>query len=180
MPNPLKQPPPATGRPRPGHAPQRTLADLAEAAPGAVVAGPHDAGAVPVTGLTHDSRAVLHGDLYAAMAGATVHGAEFSAQAAQSGAVAILTDREGAARARATGLPVLVVPSVRPVLGPIAARLYGEPAEHLKMLGVTGTNGKTTVSYLIDGGLRAAGLHTGLIGTVETRIGDRVLKSSRT
>ena len=135
---------------------------------------------VGVSGFTHDSRAVQPGDLYAAMAGATAHGAQFAAQAAQNGAVAILTDREGAARSAATGLPVLVVPSVRPVLGPIAARLYGDPANDLLMLGVTGTNGKTTVSYLIDGGLRAAGYLTGLIGTVETRIGDRALKSSRT
>lgn len=187
MPNPLKQPPPATGRPRPGHAPHRTLADLAEAVPGALITGSHDAGAefvdagtVLVTGFTHDSRAVQPGDLYAAMAGATVHGAEFAAQAAEHGAVAVLTDREGVDRSLATGLPVLVVPSVRPALGPIAVRLYGEPAAHLLMVGVTGTNGKTTVSYLIDGGLRAAGYLTGLIGTVETRVGERTIKSTRT
>lgn len=165
--------------------------------PEALITGPHDEGGafvadtvvadtvfaadtVYVTGFTHDSRSVLPGDLYAAMAGATVHGAEFAAQAAEHGAVAILTDPEGRARSAATGLPVVVVPSVRPALGPIAARLYGDPATHLLMLGVTGTNGKTTVSYLIDGGLRAAGYTTGLIGTVETRIGDRVIKSIRT
>jgi len=153
---------------------------LAEAVPEASVIGTRDAHAVIITGFTHDSRAVLPGDLYAAMAGATVHGAEFSAQAAERGAAAILTDRDGAERAAATGLPVIVVPSVRPVLGPIAANLYDQPSARLKMLGVTGTNGKTTVSYLIDGGLRAAGYHTGLIGTVETRIGDRAIKSSRT
>ena len=180
MPNPLKQPPPATGQPRPGHTPQRSLAELTEAVPEALVTGTHDPHGVLITGFTHDSRAVRPGDLYAAMAGATVHGAEFSAQAAEQGAAAILTDRDGAERAAATGLPVVVVPSVRPVLGPIAARLYDQPSEHMKMLGVTGTNGKTTVSYLIDGGLRAAGYHTGLIGTVETRIGERAIKSSRT
>ena len=186
VPNPLKQPPPVTGRPRPVHVPHRALADLVEAAPGAVMSGPHDTGTVAdassalVTGFTHDSRAVLPGDLYAAMTGATVHGAEFAAQAAERGAVAILTDPEGLARSAVTGLPVVVVPSVRPALGPIAARLYGEPAAHLLMLGVTGTNGKTTVSYLIDGGLRAAKYTTGLIGTVETRIGDQTIKSTRT
>lgn len=145
-----------------------------------MVTGTQDARAVLITGFTHDSRAVSPGDLYAAMAGATVHGAQFSGQAAELGATAILTDHDGVERAAATGLPVLVVPSVRPALGPIAARLYGNPSEHLKMLGVTGTNGKTTVSYLIDGGLRAAGYHTGLIGTVETRIGERTIKSVRT
>jgi UDP-N-acetylmuramoyl-L-alanyl-D-glutamate--2,6-diaminopimelate ligase len=180
VPNPLKQPLPATGQPRPGHAPRHTLANLAEAAPGALITGTQDAREVLITGFTHDSRAVQPGDLYAAMAGATVHGAEFSAQAAERGAAAILTDQDGLERSAATGLPVLVVPAVRPVLGPLAARLYGEPAAHMLMLGVTGTNGKTTVSYLIDGGLRAAGYRTGLIGTVETRIGERAIKSSRT
>ncbi|MBS2964055.1 UDP-N-acetylmuramoyl-L-alanyl-D-glutamate--2,6-diaminopimelate ligase [Actinocrinis puniceicyclus] len=153
---------------------------MAEAVPDTVITGTHDAAAVLISGFTHDSRAVQHGDLYAAMAGATVHGAVFAAQAAERGAAAILTDREGAERAAETGLPVIVVPSVRPVLGPVAACLYDQPSAHLKMLGVTGTNGKTTVSYLIDGGLRAAGYHTGLIGTVETRIGERAIKSSRT
>ena len=180
MPNPLKQPPSTTGQPRPAHTPQRTLAELAGAVPGALITGPDGAESVIVTGFTHDSRAVLPGDLYAAMAGATVHGAQFAAQAAQRGAVAVLTDRERAAQAAATGLPVVVAPSVRPALGPIAARLYGDPAADLLMLGVTGTNGKTTVSYLIDGGLRAAGYLTGVIGTVETRIGGRIVKSSRT
>jgi UDP-N-acetylmuramoyl-L-alanyl-D-glutamate--2,6-diaminopimelate ligase len=133
-----------------------------------------------VTGFTHDSRAVRPGDLYAAMPGAAAHGADFAPQAAQSGAAAVLTDASGAERAAATGLPVLLVPAVRPALGPIAARLYGDPAAALLMLGVTGTNGKTTTTYLIDGGLRAAGRRTGLIGTVETRIADRVVKSVRT
>ena len=188
--NPIdRTPPPATAattdQTRPATLPDRVLAELAEAVPGAVIEGApagaaSEAGAVRVSGFTHDSRAVRPGDLYAAMPGATVHGAAFCAQAAAAGAAAILTDAEGAERARATGLPVLIVPQVRPALGPVAARLYGEPSEHLQMLGVTGTNGKTTTCYLIDGGLRAAGRRTGLIGTVETRIGDRVVKSVRT
>lgn len=157
-----------------------SLADLAEAAPGARILPSPGAGQAQVTGFTHDSRGVLPGDLYAAMPGASAHGADFAPQAAQAGAAAVLTDEGGAERAAATGLPVLLVPAVRPVLGPIAARLYGEPAAELLMLGVTGTNGKTTTAYLIDGGLRAAGRRTGLMGTVETRIGDRAIKSWRT
>jgi UDP-N-acetylmuramoyl-L-alanyl-D-glutamate--2,6-diaminopimelate ligase len=190
VPNPIDQtPPPATAattdQTRPAAAPDRALAELAETVPGAVIEGgsadgASEAGAARVSGFTHDSRAVRRGDLYAAMPGATVHGAEFCAQAAAAGAAAILTDADGAERALATGLPVLRVPQVRPALGPVAARLYGEPAAHLQMLGVTGTNGKTTTCYLMDGGLRAAGRRTGLIGTVETRIGDRVVKSVRT
>jgi UDP-N-acetylmuramoyl-L-alanyl-D-glutamate--2,6-diaminopimelate ligase len=178
--NPLKQPPPTTGRPRQGSLAPCALAVLAEAVDGARITGPANAPSVTVTGFTHDSRAVLPGDLYAAIPGASVHGADFAAQAAGGGATAILTDAAGADRAAATALPVLLVPEVRPALGPVAARLYGEPAADLLMLGVTGTNGKTTTSYLIDGGLRAAGYRTGLIGTVETRIGDRSLKSTRT
>ncbi|HEU5333182.1 MAG TPA: UDP-N-acetylmuramoyl-L-alanyl-D-glutamate--2,6-diaminopimelate ligase [Actinocrinis sp.] len=180
MPNPLKQSPPPVGPPRPGATPPRGLADLAEAVQGARILPSPGADRAQVTGFTHDSRAVRPGDLYAAMPGAAAHGADFAPQAAQSGAAAILTDESGAERAAATGLPVLLVPAVRPALGPIAARLYGEPAVGLLMLGVTGTNGKTTTSYLIDGGLRAAGRRTGLIGTVETRIADRVVKSVRT
>jgi UDP-N-acetylmuramoyl-L-alanyl-D-glutamate--2,6-diaminopimelate ligase len=174
-----------TDQTRPATVPNRTLAELSGAVPGAVIEGgsadgASEAGATRVSGFTHDSRAVRRGDLYAAMPGATVHGAEFCVKAAAAGAAAILTDADGAERARATGLPVLRVPQVRPALGPVAARLYGEPAAHLQMLGVTGTNGKTTTCYLIDGGLRAAGRRTGLIGTVETRIADRVVKSVRT
>jgi len=123
VPNPLKQPPSATGQPRPGHVPQRSLAELAEAVPEALVTGTRDAHAVLISGFTHDSRAVLHGDLYAAMAGATVHGAEFSAQAAERGAAAILTDRDGAERAAATGLPEVVCPLGRPGPGPRYASL---------------------------------------------------------
>jgi UDP-N-acetylmuramoyl-L-alanyl-D-glutamate--2,6-diaminopimelate ligase len=182
--NPLS-PPPTTlspDRTRPAHpaAAPVSLAALAEASPGASVHGPGAAHDVLVNGFTHDSRAVRPGDLYAAMPGAAVHGAQFAADAARLGAVAILTDAQGAAQAAETGLPVLLVEHVRAALGPVAARLYGHPANDLLMLGVTGTNGKTTTSYLIDGGLRAAGYRTGMIGTVETRIGDRSVKSTRT
>jgi UDP-N-acetylmuramoyl-L-alanyl-D-glutamate--2,6-diaminopimelate ligase len=181
VPNPPSPPPaaPAPDPVRPAAAPV-PLTALAEASPGARPLGPGAARDVLISGFTHDSRAVQPGDLYAAMPGATVHGARFCADAAALGAAAILTDAEGADPAAATGLPVLLVPDVRAALGPVAARLYGHPAAALTMLGVTGTNGKTTTAYLIDGGLRAAGYRTGLIGTVETRIGDRSVKSTRT
>ena len=151
---------------------------------GAPNGAPNARAQVRVTGFTHDSRAVRPGDLYAAMPGATVHGAEFAAAAAAAGAVAVLTDAAGAelmeAAAEPVDLPVLLVPEVRPALGPVAALVYGHPSRELLMLGVTGTNGKTTTSYLMEGGLRAAGRSTGLIGTVATRIGDRTIKSTRT
>jgi UDP-N-acetylmuramoyl-L-alanyl-D-glutamate--2,6-diaminopimelate ligase len=135
---------------------------------------------VAIAGITHDSRRVRPGDLYAALPGSTVHGADFSEQAAAAGAAAIMTDRAGYERAAATGLPVLVVDRPRDVLGRAAAWVYGEPARDLTLIGVTGTSGKTTTVYLLEAGLRAAGVHTGIVGTVETRIGDDRLPSTLT
>ncbi|RNG26560.1 UDP-N-acetylmuramoyl-L-alanyl-D-glutamate--2,6-diaminopimelate ligase [Streptomyces sp. NEAU-LD23] len=148
-----------------------------------------DASGVPaeaaVTGITHDSRAVRPGDVYAALSGARLHGADFAAQAADLGAAAVLTDPDGAERAAATGLPVLVVDNPRGRMGALAATIYDEPGHSLLQIGITGTSGKTTTAYLVDGGLRAAaeqagGGPTGLIGTVEMRIGDERIKSERT
>ena len=164
--------------PRPAGLPARPLTEVA-ARLGSAVQGPAVPG-VAVTGVTLDSRSVRPGDLYAALAGATVHGADFAAAAAAAGAVACLTDEAGAARSQAAGLPTLVVAAPRAVLGSLSAWVYGEPADGLTMLGVTGTNGKTTTAYLLESGLRGAGYTTGLIGTIETRIGDEVLPSERT
>ncbi|WP_344971151.1 UDP-N-acetylmuramoyl-L-alanyl-D-glutamate--2,6-diaminopimelate ligase [Salinactinospora qingdaonensis] len=133
-----------------------------------------------ITGLTHDSRAVRPGDLYAALPGNTTHGADFAHQAAHAGAVAILTDPEGYDRAAATRLPVLTVPDPRARLGEVAAWVYGHPADDLLLIGTTGTSGKTTVSYLVDAGLHATGSPTGLIGTVEMRVADERVDSPLT
>jgi UDP-N-acetylmuramoyl-L-alanyl-D-glutamate--2,6-diaminopimelate ligase len=135
---------------------------------------------IVVTGVTHDSRAVQAGDLYAALAGARTHGARFATVARSGGAVACVTDAEGAEAARAGGLVTYVVDDPRRVLGPLAAWIYGEPARALTTIGVTGTNGKTTTAYLLESGLRAVGRATGLIGTIETRIGDETVPSVRT
>ncbi|TXC92252.1 UDP-N-acetylmuramoyl-L-alanyl-D-glutamate--2,6-diaminopimelate ligase [Streptomyces sp. ISID311] len=172
------------GAPRPDRVRPTPLADLAEqlGCP-APAAGQSD---VMVTGITHDSRAVRPGDVYAALPGARLHGADFVAQAADLGAAAILTDPSGAERAAATGLPVLAVENPRARMGALAVSIYGTPGEDLLQIGITGTSGKTTTAYLIEGGLRAAadrrpdGGLTGLIGTVETRIGDERIKSERT
>ncbi|HET6635513.1 MAG TPA: UDP-N-acetylmuramoyl-L-alanyl-D-glutamate--2,6-diaminopimelate ligase [Streptomyces sp.] len=141
-------------------------------------------GDASATGITHDSRAVRPGDVYAALPGARFHGADFATQAASLGAVAVLTDPGGTERAAATGLPVLTVPNPRARMGALAAALYGNPGADLLQIGITGTSGKTTTAYLIEGGLRQAALKdgslTGLIGTVESRIGDERIKSERT
>jgi UDP-N-acetylmuramoyl-L-alanyl-D-glutamate--2,6-diaminopimelate ligase len=142
--------------------------------------------ALVVLGVTLDSRAVHPGDLYAALPGAHAHGAQFALQAERDGAVAVLTDEPGLELLRADGcsLPVLLAPAPRTVLGAVAARVYGtEPAAgsgRLSLLGVTGTNGKTTTTYLLDSALRAAGRTTGLIGTVETRVAGQRVPSVRT
>jgi UDP-N-acetylmuramoyl-L-alanyl-D-glutamate--2,6-diaminopimelate ligase len=137
-------------------------------------------GNVAVTGVTHDSRAVQPGDLYAGLPGSHTHGARFSALAAESGAVAVLTDEAGRAEAEQSGLPVVMTSAPRRVLGPLASAIYGRPSDRLRLIGVTGTNGKTTVAYLVEAGLRSAGLHTGLLGTVETRVGQDRIPSVRT
>ncbi|MFJ3216037.1 UDP-N-acetylmuramoyl-L-alanyl-D-glutamate--2,6-diaminopimelate ligase [Kitasatospora sp. NPDC086801] len=133
-----------------------------------------------VTGVTHDSRAVRPGDVYVAFPGANHHGAAFAAKAADAGAVAVLTDPAGAELAAGTGLPLLVVDRPRARMGELAAAVYGRPSERLLMLGLTGTNGKTTTSYLVEGGLLGAGRAPGVIGTVEMRVGDERIKSERT
>ncbi len=163
---------------RPATPPQRPLRDVLALLPGADVRG--SGGSAVLSGCTHDSRAVQPGDLYAALPGARAHGADFAAGAAAAGAAAVLTDPGGAERAGALDVPVVVVPDPRAVLGAVAARVHGDPAEAMTVLGVTGTNGKTTTAFLLDAGLRAAGQTTGLLGTVETRVGDEVVASVRT
>ncbi|WP_111603004.1 UDP-N-acetylmuramoyl-L-alanyl-D-glutamate--2,6-diaminopimelate ligase [Streptomyces sp. Amel2xB2] len=171
----------ASGPPRPAHVRPVPLAELARRLE---TAAPQGAGDAAATGITHDSRAVRPGDVYAALPGARFHGADFASQAASLGAVAVLTDPAGAERAAGTGLPVLTVPDPRGRMGALAAAIYGEPGGDLLQIGITGTSGKTTTAYLVDGGLRKAaekaGDLTGLIGTVESRIGDERLKSERT
>ncbi len=163
------------GIPRPRNVAPHRLTSLAALLPATLTGAD-----VEVTGITHASREVRPGDLYAALAGANRHGAEFVAEVAAAGAAAVLTDAAGRDRALAAGLPVLVVDHVRTVLGAAAAAIYGDPSARLAMIGVTGTAGKTSTAYLVESGLRAAGRVTGLIGTVETRLGDTVVPSVRT
>jgi UDP-N-acetylmuramoyl-L-alanyl-D-glutamate--2,6-diaminopimelate ligase len=144
----------------------------------ASVVSPNDLGCV--TGVTLDSRVVAPGDLYVALPGTKVHGAAFCADAVAAGAVAVLTDPDGRARAAQTGVPVFVLADPRGKLGEVSCWVYGNPSSRLLLIGVTGTSGKTTSTYLLESGLRAAGHQTGLIGGVETRIGRDRLPSSLT
>jgi UDP-N-acetylmuramoyl-L-alanyl-D-glutamate--2,6-diaminopimelate ligase len=133
-----------------------------------------------LSGLTHDSRSVKPNDLYVALPGARVHGAAFCADAVAAGAVAVLTDPDGRSRAVASGVPAFVLVDPRARLGEIASWVYGDPSSRLRLIGVTGTSGKTTSTYLIESGLSAAGHRTGLVGGVELRVGEEKLASSLT
>ncbi len=133
---------------------------------------------IAITGITSSSNEVEAGDLFCAFAGANVHGASFAKDAIKAGAVAILIDAEGAKLIK--GLPVVIVPNARKSAAVLSSWFYGEPMRDLLSIGITGTNGKTTVSTLCHQILQSAGQETGLIGTVETRIGTDILSSTRT
>ncbi|MEJ7833517.1 MAG: UDP-N-acetylmuramoyl-L-alanyl-D-glutamate--2,6-diaminopimelate ligase [Nocardioides sp.] len=149
--------------------------------PGSRLVG--DAGGVAVTGISLSSQRVSPGDLYAALPGSRVHGIDFVVGAVEAGAVAVLTDERGAEAAAtsvSTLVPMLVVESPRAVLGRLAADVYGRPAESMRMIGVTGTQGKTTTTRLAEGGLQAAGVSASVIGTVGTRIAGEDVRTSLT
>ncbi len=141
----------------------------ADPADGAAHARSETAPAVEVAGVTLRAQDASPGDLFAALQGSNAHGAQFAADAVAAGAVAVLTDPAGAAML-SVDVPVLVHPAPRSVLGAAAALVYGDPSSKLQVIGVTGTSGKTTTTYLVEAGLRAAGRHAGLIGTVGVRI----------
>lgn len=153
-----------------------TLAELASLV-GASIDPDH--GAVEVTGVSLSTTRIEHGDLYAALAGTRVHGARFAADAVAAGALAILTDAEGAALAAGLA-PILEVADPRSVLGEIAAEIYHRPSDRIRMLGVTGTQGKTTTTRLLESALDAAGVRAAVVGTVGTRINGVPLNTSLT
>jgi UDP-N-acetylmuramoyl-L-alanyl-D-glutamate--2,6-diaminopimelate ligase len=148
----------------------QALADLLDrlTAEGLSVRGGGDLSTL-VSGISLDSRRISPGDLYAALPGAQGHGAAYWPQARESGAVAVVTDETGVADV-GDEVPVLVVPEVRPVLGRVSALVYDEPATRLQMIGVTGTQGKTTTTRLVESGLTGAGVPAAVVGTVGTRI----------
>ncbi len=137
-------------------------------------------GPVVVTGLTLSSQRVLPGDVYAALPGSRMHGATYAAAAVESGAVAVLTDPEGAEQCAGLEVPVVVVDDPRRVLGALAAEVYGRPAEALRLVAVTGTQGKTTTTRLAEAGLQASGVPAAVVGTVGTRIDGVDVRTSLT
>jgi UDP-N-acetylmuramoyl-L-alanyl-D-glutamate--2,6-diaminopimelate ligase len=131
-----------------------------------------DLDGVEVTGVTLSTNDLHPGDLFVGVPGSKTHGAGFATAAAEGGAVAIVTDEAGAELAADSGLPIVLVPSPRAALGEIAAWVYRTDDAPPLLFGVTGTNGKTSTSYLLEAVLRQLGLVTGLSTTAERHIGD--------
>ena len=131
-----------------------------------------------IRGIRYDSRAVAPGDLFVAVRGATADGHTYVAQALALGAVAVLCE-EAPARAGNAAV-VVVVRDARRALAPIANAFFGSPSSELVLVGITGTNGKTSTTFLTESILRAAGERTGLIGTVEVRYADERIRAVNT
>ena len=152
--------------------PHVPLSAVAAAVPGAEIRG--DA-SIPVGEATFDSRQVVPGALFFCVPGALADGHDFAGDAARSGAAAFVVERW-----LDLDLPQVVVPSARGAMGPMSAVVFGEPAHSLTIVGVTGTNGKTTVVHLLDAVLRAAGQRTGAIGTVGAHVAGDPIPLART
>jgi len=133
------------------------------------------AGETEVTALAYDNRTVQPGTLFFCVPGFTRDGHDFAPDAVQRGAAALVVERP-----LGLGAPEVVVPSVRAAMAPAAAAFYGDPSAELDVVGVTGTNGKTTTAFLVRGLLEAAGRQTGLLGTVTSIVGGQEREVRRT
>lgn len=163
-----------TDVPRPQHVRPVPLTEFA-----GLVGGTLRGADLAISGITLASDRVRPGDLFAGIPGRSAHGATYAGAAVAAGAVAVLTDSDGL-RLVPEGVPVVVVAEPRSVLGRASALIYGDPSADLPVLGITGTSGKTTTSYFVRAGLAAAGIESGLIGTVATMIGDEAIKTGFT
>jgi UDP-N-acetylmuramoyl-L-alanyl-D-glutamate--2,6-diaminopimelate ligase len=165
---------------RPAAPPRTPLRSVALRLAGTLLEILNSDGETVVTGVTLGSDRVRPGDLFVAPAGSRVHGATFAQQAVDAGAVAVLTDRAGADLCAQLRVPVLVVEHPRAVLGELAAQVYGDPARRLRLVAVTGTQGKTTTTRLAEAALTAAGVPAAVVGTVGTRINGTDVATSLT
>src|SRR3954468_6059155 len=130
---------------------------------------------VVVTGLTFDNRLVAPGTLFFCVPGFTRDGHDFAGDAVARGAVALVVERP-----LGLGVPEVRVPDVRAAMAAAAARFHGDPTARLRVVGITGTNGKTTTAFIVRSLLEAAGVRCGLLGTVKTVVGGRAATSTRT
>lgn len=137
----------------------------------------HGEGNTDVKGITCDSRAVKNGDLFVAVRGSSQDGHRYLAHAVGRGAHALMVeDVERIFR----GVTIVRLPDTRAALSELAARFYGYPAQDMTLIGITGTNGKTTTSYLLESILKEAGRKVGVIGSVSYRFKGRSLRASLT
>jgi UDP-N-acetylmuramoyl-L-alanyl-D-glutamate--2,6-diaminopimelate ligase len=147
-------------------------ADLADLVPGAP--------SVHLTGVSMSSRAVCAGDLYVGLPGASTHGARYADAAVAAGALAVVTDEDGAGLTGDVGVPVVVVAEPRRRIGAWAAEVYGRPASRMQSFGITGTTGKTTTMYLLASALEATGRTVAMIGTIGATVAGETIPMSRT
>ncbi len=149
--------------------------ELTSAMPGERAGGDF---AAQITGVAYDSRFVQPGDVFVAVAGFQADGHDFAKDALAKGAAALVVERKIEGVSPET--PQFVVPSSREAVSRIGDAFYGHPSGELALIGVTGTNGKTTTAFLIDAILRSSGRRTGLMGTIHYRVGDEVFEEPRT
>ena len=129
------------------------------------------------TGVTHDSREVTRGSIFVALRGLKADGRAFAAQAIAAGASAVVAE---APPDRPVDVPWIVVSDARAALASLANEYFAHPSREMRVVGITGTNGKTTTSYLVSAILEAAGGRSGLMGTVAYRIGNQAIEATRT
>lgn len=164
---------------RPENPPQRTLGAFADRFATRTIG---DTATLTFSGLTLATADLRPGELFVAVQGLNAHGATYAQRAADTGAVAVVTDEAGAALSEHSGLPVVIVEDPRLMLGDMSAWVYGTGAddELPLLLGTTGTNGKTSVSHLLEGILRQVGVVSGLSSTAERHIAGQVIVSRLT
>ncbi|MET0167248.1 MAG: Mur ligase family protein, partial [Vicinamibacterales bacterium] len=136
-----------------------------------------DTGALFVTGLAWDSRAVEPGNVFIALKGLRADGNLFATQAVSRGAVAIVSEQPPPAN---VDVPWVTVPDARLALALLAITFYGNPSAEMQVVGITGTNGKTTTAYLMASIFEAAGIRCGIVGTVAHKVGDELREATRT
>ena len=151
-----------------------TLRELLEKLPDAEI---HGDASVVINALTCDSRAVKPGALFFALRGTQTDGHQYIAQAAAAGAVAVVLEEPSSAPA---GIPWAKVADGRSAMGPLSARFNGDPTAHKPLIGITGTNGKTTTTYLVEAILAAAGMQAAVLGTISYRFGTTTIGASHT
>jgi UDP-N-acetylmuramoyl-L-alanyl-D-glutamate--2,6-diaminopimelate ligase len=153
------------------------LRELLPEVPGAEVTGSAE---IDITDVAHDSRAAVRGSLFVCIRGFKLDGHTFIADAARRGAAGVIIEDDPLRLRIPPGLTIVRVPDSRLALARLAARFFAHPSRQLRLIGITGTNGKTTSAHLVESILRAAGHRVGLLGTIEYRCGTTTFPGERT